>query len=358
MRVAYLSTDPGVPYGDAKGASVHLGAIADALAEEDNDVLLLVAAIGPGPFPLLGVDLEPLPGDGVEGLERRLEEFGAEVLYERLALHSNLGTAAARRLGIPHLLELNAPLSEEAARYRSLDDPDNAERLEREVISGADVVFAVSPPLADYARRQGARRVEVLQNAAAVERFPPRERNDTEPTAVFAGSVRPWHGIDTIADAWTLLGPTAPPLLVIGDGPGTERLGEVGATLAGHVSSEHVPELLARADIGLAPYSADAPGYFSPLKLFDYLAAGLAVVVGDLPAVRDVVGPENAVVIPPGNAQALADAVAALAADPDERRRLGENARALAEARHSWTHRARRIVEVATELAQAASLRA
>lgn len=352
MRLAYLSTDPGVPYGGAKGASVHLAAITDALAEEDNDVLVLVAGIGRGTFPPLGVDLEPLPAAGVGGLERRLKEFGAEVLYERLALNSNTGAAAARRLGIPHLVELNAPLPEEAARYRGLDNPEQANRLEREVLRGADGVFAVSPPLAEYARRRGARRVEILQNAAAVERFPSPVRAEGEPIAAFAGSLRPWHGIEVIAEAWTILGSAAPPLLVIGDGGDTDRLRTLGAVVTGHVAADRVPGLLAGAEIGLAPYAGDAPDYFSPLKLFDYLAAGLATVVGDLPAVRDVVGPDSAVVIRRGDAPALAGAVSALAADPVWRRSLGENGRALVAARHTWRHRARRILSVAAELAE------
>jgi glycosyltransferase involved in cell wall biosynthesis len=350
MRLAYLSTDPEVPYGDAKGASVHLAAITDALAEEDNDILVLVAGVGPGSFPTLGVELEPLPSEGVEGLVRRLKEFGAEALYERLALSSDAGTAAARRLGIPHLVELNAPLPEEAARQRSLDEPEQANRLEREVLRAADVVFAVSPPLAEYARRRGARRVEILQNAAAADRFPPREWRDGEPVAAFAGQLRPWQGVEVIGEAWTILGSAAPALLVIGDGPGSDRLRPLGAVVTGRLPAERVPALLSGADIGLAPYSADAPDYFSPLKLFDYLAAGLATVVGDLPAVRDVVGPDSAMVIPRGDAQALADAVAALAADPARRRSLGENGRALVAAGHTWRHRARRIVDVAAEL--------
>jgi glycosyltransferase involved in cell wall biosynthesis len=114
-----------------------------------------------------------------------------------------------------------------------------------------------------------------------------------------------------------------------------------------------MPALLAGCDIGLAPYSPDAPRYFSPLKLFEYLAAGLATIVADLPAVTDVVGRDTAVVIPAGDAAALAETVAALAADPAERRRLGDNGRALVEANHTWRQRARRILTAATELVPA-----
>jgi glycosyltransferase involved in cell wall biosynthesis len=365
MRLAYLSTDPGIPYGGAKGASVHLASIAEALAAEGHDLLVLVSAIEPGSAPPPGVTAEVLPGPGkgatvrerlrcqeelAQWLQRRLERFGANVLYERLALHSAAGSAAAQRLAIPYLVEVNAPLPEEAARYRSLDEPEVAERLEGMTLSKADVVFAVSPPLAAYAKARGASRVIVLQNAAAIERFPPAERNGAHPVAVFAGSLRPWHGIETIAAAWRLLGAAAPRLLVVGDGPSGALLRGLAATVTGPVPPTRVPGLLARAAIGLAPYSADAPLYFSPLKLFEYLAAGLATVVADLPAVSAVVDRDTAVVIPRGNAEALAEAVAVLCADSGERRRLGDNGRALVQAGHTWRHRARRILDAAAEV--------
>jgi glycosyltransferase involved in cell wall biosynthesis len=368
MRLAYLSTDPGIPYGGTKGASVHLAAITEALAAEENDVLVLVTAMDPSSSMRPGVTVEVLPGPGKDAsaaerlrfqdelavwLGSRLEEFGANALYERLALHSAVGSAAAQRLGIPHLVELNAPLLAEAARYRKLEEPEVAERLEGATLSDADVVFVVSPPLAAYAKARGASRVEVLQNAAAIESFPPPERNGANPVAVFAGSLRPWHGIETIAEAWRLLGASAPRLLVVGDGPSGELLRGLAVTVTGAVPPARVPRLLVGADIGLAPYSADAPRYFSPLKLFEYLAAGLATVIADLPAVTAVVDDDTAVVIPRGDAEALAQAVAALCADASERTRLGDNGRALVEAGHTWKHRARRILEAAAELAPA-----
>jgi glycosyltransferase involved in cell wall biosynthesis len=167
------------------------------------------------------------------------------------------------------------------------------------------------------------------------------------------GSLRPWHGIDTIARAWELMGSEAPPLLVIGDGPSRGLLEMTGARLTGAVPPGHVPELLSEAEIGLAPYGRDAPRYFSPIKLFEYLAAGLATVVADLPAVTNVVDDGCAAIIPAGDADALAAAVARLGADPRERRRLGDNGRRLVADRHTWRHRARSILEHVSDLAAA-----
>jgi glycosyltransferase involved in cell wall biosynthesis len=361
MRIAYLSTDPGIAYGGTKGASVHVAELTDALVREGANVLLLVARVAPGaPDPTPGMTIEPLPGPGKGAsaaervsaepdrqawLEERLDRFDAAALYERLALHSAAGSAAARRLEIPHLVELNAPLLQEATRYRTLAKPEVADLLERSVLHGAELVLAVSGPLARYARSRGARRVAVCPNGVDTDLFaPPATPSVRAPSAVFTGTLRPWHGIETLAEAWRLLGPAAPPLTVVGDGPGRPLLEEVGARVTGALPHAEVPAALAGADIGIAPYAADAPPYFSPLKLFEYLAAGLAVVAAEIPGVTELVDERTAVLVPPGDAEALARAVASLAADERRRERLGRAGRALAE-RHTWGHRARRILD-------------
>jgi glycosyltransferase involved in cell wall biosynthesis len=364
MRVAYISTDPGVPYGGHKGAAVHVAELVDALAGEGAHVLALVSAIARGaepPAPGVGVEVLPAPTAGAaaakriaaeqqrtDWIERRLRRFGADVLYERLALHSAAGSRAARRLGIPHLVELNAPLLDEARKYRELEEREAAERLEATTLRDATLVLAVSRPLADYARRRGARSVEIMPNAVAIERYPPQHRGEgghSPLTAIFSGRVRPWHGLDTVAAAWQLLGDAAPVLVLAGD-PGEARLllERSGAELLGPIPHGQMPDVLAAADIGLAPYAEDAPDYFSPLKLFEYMAAGLAVVAGDLPATRELLSDDSGVLVPRGDPDALAGAVASLAADPAWRTRLGRNARACIAAGHTWRQRARLVI--------------
>jgi starch synthase len=363
MRIAYLSTDPGVPYGGRKGASVHVSELVDALAEEGARVLALVSGVEPGAAPPASgatVEALPVPGKGASAaerlaaepqrtdwLEQRLARFRPDALYERLALHSVAGSRAAARVGIPHLVELNAPLVDEARRYRGLEDGEAAARLEQTVLRGADLVLAVSRPLALHAMGRGAPRVEVFPNAVAVERYPRRSgRIRAKPVAVFTGRVRPWHGMEAVAAAWRLLGEAAPALVVAGD-PGEARcvLEDVGAALLGPIPHRQVPAVLAEADIGLAPYARDAPDYFSPLKLFEYMAAGLAVVAGELPATRRLVSGGEAMLVPRGDPEALAAAVAGLAADGPRRERMGRAARALVAGAHTWRHRARRVME-------------
>jgi glycosyltransferase involved in cell wall biosynthesis len=375
MRLVYLSTDPGIAWGGAKGASVHLGEIVEALAREGAEILVLVCAVTEGsPLPPAGVTVEPLPfprkhvsvADLLAGevslaawLEQRIRRFGATAVQERLALYSAAGSAAAKALGVPHLVELNSPLPAEAERYRALERAEDAVALERAVLGDADLVFPVSSPLAEYATERGARRVEVMPNAVWLQRFDglPARDGDEAPIAVFAGALRPWHGVEAIAAAWRQLGSDAPRLRVIGDGPGRGALAAVGAEMVGTVPHPDVALLLSTAHIGLAPYARDAPAYFSPLKLFEYLAAGLAIVGADIPGIRDVVGEDGALLMPPGDSDALARAVARLADNPAERVGLGRRARALAEL-HTWERRARRILEAVHELSPDTAVRA
>ncbi len=283
-------------------------------------------------------------------LEQRLESFRPDLVYERLALYSAAGGRAAHARAVPYIVEINAPLLAEAAQYRRLEDPDAAERLEQAALVSADLIFAVSAPLVAYAESRGARRVELLPNAVAAARFAEPARGDGESTAVFTGTLRPWHGIECIVAAWRLLGTAAPRLLVIGDGPGRDVLESVGAEITGLLPHSLVPSLLAQADIGLAPYAVDSPAYFSPLKVFEYLAAGLATVVGDIDGIAGVVGAGEAVVIPRGDSMALAHAVARLANDGQERERLGRAGRARVLSQHTWERRAERVLAAAVEL--------
>jgi glycosyltransferase involved in cell wall biosynthesis len=101
-------------------------------------------------------------------------------------------------------------------------------------------------------------------------------------------------------------------------------------------------------DIATAPYPAGPDSYFSPLKLFEYMAAGRAVVASRTGQATGVVEHgRTGWLCEPGDPAALADALATLAADPVLRRRLGAAARQAVCRAHTWDHVAVRILELA-----------
>ena len=117
--------------------------------------------------------------------------------------------------------------------------------------------------------------------------------------------------------------------------------------LTGKVAPHEVPGWLARMDIAVAPYPADRDFYFSPLKILEYMAAGLPVVasaVGDIPAV--VQHERTGILVPPGDIDALSDAMLRLARHPQLRHQLAVAARAQVTARHTWDLVAQRIIRM------------
>ena len=110
---------------------------------------------------------------------------------------------------------------------------------------------------------------------------------------------------------------------------------------------------MAGSAIGVAPYPDLGGGeqqYFSPMKVLEYLAAGLAVVasdVGQVPQLLEDGSGRHGVLVAPSDPTALAAALDDLAACPDRRARMGRGGRLLAEERHSWRRTVDRILELA-----------
>lgn len=366
MRVAYVCADPGVPVFGTKGASVHVQEVLRVLVAAGARVDLFCTRVGgPRPAGLDAVTLHALPvprhGDpaarerGALAADRTLGQAldcagPYDLVYERYSLWGRAGTRYAAAHGVPCVVEVNAPLLDEHARHRTLVHRPEAQAVLHDVIRAAASLVAVSDPVAEWLRGHGAdpARVHVVPNGVDTERFrPPTVEPDGPFTVGFVGSLKPWHGVEVLLAAVPLLREQVPDarLLVVGDGPLTGAVqaatgtpGLAGAVhLTGAVPAGEVPGLLATVHAAVAPYPPGAETYFSPLKVFEYLAAGRPVVasrVGQLPALlQDGV---DGILVEAGDAEALAGALVALAADPDRRRRMGEAARRRAVTGHTW----------------------
>jgi glycosyltransferase involved in cell wall biosynthesis len=131
--------------------------------------------------------------------------------------------------------------------------------------------------------------------------------------------------------------------------------GTTNVRFEGHHPPTDIPTYLAAADILAMPYSRRtvAPGgvttdWMSPLKMFEYMAAARAILASDLPALREVLRHrENALLVEPDNAAALAEGLHCLLNDPAFADRLAAQARSDVEA-YTWENRARAILEFAT----------
>ncbi|MCL3883147.1 glycosyltransferase family 4 protein [Marivita sp. GX14005] len=375
MRIAYVCTDPGIPCFGTKGASIHVQEMLRAFVSRGAEVTLISPNLsGTVPADLRAVRhvaLSGLPKGDRAARERALIELNGAVeaaliaqgpfdmVYERHALFAHAAMEWASQSGIPGILEINAPLIEEQQRHRSLALPSEAEASARRAITAAETVSAVSPEVGRYARSLGSLNVRVIPNAVNPARFPARQPAEGPFTVGFLGTLKPWHDVATLIDAFALLRAGPAPdarLLIVGDGPeraGYEaRLAALGlahaAEFTGALGAAEVPEALSRMHVAAAPYSGAQEFYFSPLKLYEYMAAGLPVVASRVGHLDEVVAHgRTGLLCPPDDADALAAAFTRLAEAPDMRARLGRTARAEVLAHHTWDNVAAQIFRCA-----------
>lgn len=373
MRIAYVCSDPGIPVFGSKGASIHAQAVLTVLHAHGHEIHLLTPRPGGDPHVELQVHILPVVARGAtdhrEWSAQQSDAAVADVLarvqpdlvYERYSLWGATATRWAQDHNVPSVLEVNAPLVEEQAAYRELVDRAAAERVARDALSRASSVICVSDGVADWARSVSARpdHVRTLANGVDTDRVRPSERPITAPTGSdftvgFLGTLKPWHGLETLVAAIGQLSRTQPGtgpdrswrLLVVGDGPLRSSIAELAEAhgvadqveLTGAVASQDVCTQLQRMDVACAPYPSQSQFYFSPLKVYEYLAAGLPVVASAVGQVPDALDHGRlGRLVTPGDEDALARGLREIRADRARRTELRRLARQAALDRHTWT---------------------
>lgn len=369
MRIAYVTVDPGIPVFGTKGASVHIQEVVRELLRRGHDVTVHTTRAGSDiPDDLAGLEVVEtrIAADDPAARERAQQETsariaariaadGTDLVYERYSLFSTALAEVADATGAAGILEVNAPLIEEQRTHRVLVDEEAAGNALTRQVAAATATVAVSDPVRDWVReRTGSERVHTVPNGVGITRIAPQPEDVGDPVVTFVGTLKPWHGVaDLLAAAALAKRPWK--LRIIGDGPERAALENQAAALGidvdfrGAVAPAEMPGQLAGSAIGVAPYpdlGGEQQQYFSPLKVYEYLAAGLPVVasaVGQLPQILGELG----TLVPPSDPAALAAAIDTLAADPVLRGRLGWRGRVQAEEKHSWAGAVDRILALA-----------
>jgi glycosyltransferase involved in cell wall biosynthesis len=375
MRIAYALLDPGIGVFGTKGASVHVQEVIRALRADGHEVTVFCTRTNddvPADLADLEVRRHRLPkGDSAEreqavaaasvAIAEEIAAGGFDLVYERYSLFSDTAArlsapATPGMRAIPSILEVNAPLIAEQREHRSLADEAGALAATHRQLQGASLVSCVSGAVAQWTREEGAdpARVVVTPNGVNTTRITPAPAAPASQAPVrvgFVGTLKPWHGTDLLLRALARTHQRLE-LDICGTGPQQEELERLAAELGitdrvrfrGAVAPERVPEFLHGLDIATAPYPA-GEHYFSPLKVYEYLAAGLPVVasaIGTLPAL--LADGELGVLVEPGDVAELAAALDELAADPAHRARLAAAAREAAVREHDWRIRCRGLL--------------
>jgi glycosyltransferase involved in cell wall biosynthesis len=411
MRILYLCPDLGIPVLGRKGASVHVRGLVAALCRAGHSVVLSAPLVNKSPWEepastearllhlppsansttaflilksfnqMLGVE-NSLPGelrrilynqDMVMQLMRRFEHDPPDFIYERASLHATAGVSLARELRAPRLVELNAPLALEQSVYRATGLGELAVQAERYTLLQADAVLTVSAALRDHAMSLGVafERVHVVPNGVDPSLFQPclpdaavRQRwgLDGGPVLGYVGGLRRWHGVEALPPLLERLGQTYRDLrlVIVGNGPlrgELERdLRKEGLTrsvlFTGARPHEEVAALISQFDVALAPYAhLDHAFYFSPLKIFEYMACGVPVVAAASGQIAEVVHDgATGLLYPPGDLEALTAACDRLLADSALRQQLGHAGAREIHSRYTWDHNAARVTELACSL--------
>lgn len=274
---------------------------------------------------------------------------------------------ACRRLGIPAVLEINAPDRDEiAGEYHQLP---YFIRLfsNHHALALADGAFTVSEEISApiRARAEAGKLVWTIPNGVDIARFDPaypsreiREKlNIAEDRVVFGfvGSFAPWHGLDLLVDAFTRLLREGQPvhLLLVGQAnPQWQALLDrlkspelqAHVSLAGFVAPADIPAYLAAMDVTVLP---NAAYYCSPLKLFEYMAMAKPTVAAETAPVAATLAHEReGLLFPVGDLDGLTGCLRTLTVRPDFRRALGGGARQRMEREFTWEHNAARVLEL------------
>jgi glycosyltransferase involved in cell wall biosynthesis len=300
---------------------------------------------------------------------------GTEVafVWQHHELFHRSGFAAGRKFRSPVVVFVDAPIVWEGARW-GVRRPGwgwAAERwAEAPQLRRADLVACVSEEVAEQVVALGADsdRVIVTPCAVDVARFQPstderdRRREQLGLHGRFVvgwlGTFHRFHGLELLIEAFERLADDVPEatLLLIGDGLDRGRIEQVASRAAGDIRftgairHDEVPSHLSALDVATVVDPGTSGFHYSPLKLKEYMACGLAVVAPRSGQLEDtLVDGEEALLVSPGDSAAVAEALVSLASDPDRRARLGVAAREFVLRTSTWTQQ---VEAVRRELAR------
>jgi glycosyltransferase involved in cell wall biosynthesis len=326
--------------GDGGGAEVHLGRLITGLEEAGDAVEVFAGEVRhTGANKVLDL-WDPFARATLAG---RAARFRPDVVHHHNIWRELSGSVLGVPSGVPCILTCHD--------HRLLGLADGAgmgmrgikARLDRILARRrVDVAVGVSGALVESLRAAGFRDVEHVPGFAVAPPSSALGPVEASRDVVFAGRLVPEKGVRVLAGAFEIVAGRFPDarLVVVGEGPDRAVLERLGArvgpeqvVLHGRLGDAGVLAAMSRALAVVVP-STGPEG--SPTVAIEAALAGRPLVVSDDPGLRELVDQgECGIVVPAGSAEALADALSQLLADPARAARLGSAGRQLALRRHS-----------------------
>jgi glycosyltransferase involved in cell wall biosynthesis len=392
VRILYLA---GIRFPLERANGIQSMETCYALAQRGHDVTLVVrpdtetpprdpfAFHGLATHSKLHIEVVPVTGPPLArragyltfAIGRSIGTTRQDVVFTRDLALASLLVALPRALRAPVVYEAHT-IAAEAAEARpnlltgaAAASPAKLRRLEardRRVWRGADGYVTITDGLRrELERRFGPRpRIAVIPDGVRVandaEQHPTVTRASSGTFTIgYAGHLYPWKGVDLIVEALAAM-PDARALIVGGHDrePDLARVKAFAReldcasriTFTGLIPPSEVADRLREADVLVLPNprSAISDAHTSPLKLFEYMASGRPIVASDLASIQEVLRDgENAVLVEPGNPQALVAGLRTIRDDPALAQRVAaQAARDVRE--YTWARRAERLETLLT----------
>jgi glycosyltransferase involved in cell wall biosynthesis len=292
-----------------------------------------------------------------------------DFIYERYCRSNFGGVLAARHFRVPHVLEVNTPYAVELKLYVGGTHHWLDQRLESFTFRKVDRIATVSTALKNYVTEQGvpAERVIVTPNAISPSVLPDvdkigarRELGLPSDRLIigFAGSMRKWHGIDFLLEAWPLIRsecPGDPFLLLVGDGELRTQVEqqirqhgwEDGVRLVPTVPHSEIFRWMMAMDIGLMP---DSNFYGSPMKVFEYMAMQTVACAPRLGPLEEIIeNRKTGMLFQQRDLSSFVQAIRELADSSELRNRIAISSRQYVLTNHRWIDNANKVVKFAFE---------
>lgn len=372
LRVAYVAFDP---FPNRKGSGTRIGELATGLAQAGADVTLITLApitddaapAGVRTWPIRSLDRNYLARAVAfrNAVGRALVALRPDVIHFRGPFEGQAALGYRDAYGARTVFEVNGLPSVELSYhhpsvYRSAFEV-RLDRTERRLLSRVDAVLTQSQATERFLRLRGLApgKARVIPNGAhPVPGDGAKPKNDGTTEVLYAGTLAPWQGLPELVSALYRASREADVrLTVLGSGQKRwrrdlfRRVRRLGlgdrVTFGAAVSREELASAVCASDVCVAPLRRDRRNRLqgsSPIKLYEYMAAGKAVLATRIPCLEEIVSDgHTGLLARPGHTD-LALRLGELARDSTLRERLGRSARLEILENGTWSHRRRELV--------------